>query len=64
VSKTLHPAHDDITASIAADLRKFEALCIERGWLRHRADGQLETTVAGVEYLFEQLAKFDAQTRH
>jgi hypothetical protein len=44
---TLHPAHDDITASIPADMCKAEAWVIERGLMRHCADGRAELTEAG-----------------
>jgi hypothetical protein len=62
--KPTHPANDDITASIAADMEKADAQAIELGLLRRRADGRTETTEAGEEYLFEYIAEFDAQTRH
>ena len=58
----IHPAHDDITASIAADMRKAEAKAIELGMMRRRADGETELTEAGEDWLFEYLAK--VETRH
>jgi hypothetical protein len=39
--------HADMTASIAADMRKGEALAIERGLVRRCADGRVEVTEAG-----------------
>jgi hypothetical protein len=58
----IHPAHDDITASIAADMQKAEAKAIGLGLMRRRADGAVELTEAGEDWLFAYLAK--VETRH
>ena len=42
---------------IAVDIRKAQALCLERGWMRARADGRLEITEKGEEELFQYIAK-------
>jgi hypothetical protein len=57
-----HPAHGDIAASIAADMRKAEAHAIELGFMRRRADGRAELTEAGEDRLFGYIAK--EETRH
>jgi hypothetical protein len=49
----IHPAHDDISASIAADMQKAEARAIDLGLMRRRADGALVLTEAGERHLFE-----------
>jgi hypothetical protein len=58
----IHPAHDDISASIAADMQKAEARAVDLGLMRRRADGALELTEAGEDWLFEYVAK--VETRH
>jgi len=60
---TRHPPHDDITASIAADMREAEAWAIERGLMCRCADGRAELTEAGEDWLFEYLDE-KAETRH
>jgi len=45
-------------------MRKFEAECIERGWLRRRADGGIETTDTGEAELFQRIAELASQVRH
>jgi hypothetical protein len=60
--RTLHPAHDDITASIADDMRKAEAQAVERGLMRRSGDGSVELTEAGEDWLCEYVAK--VETRH
>ena len=53
-------ADDDI----AADIRKAQSQCFERGWMRRCADGRLEITEAGEDKLFRYIAELESQTRH
>jgi hypothetical protein len=50
-------ADESIARDIAADIRKVQALCLERGWMRVCADGRLEITEKGKEELFQYIAK-------
>jgi hypothetical protein len=40
-------ADEDIAREIAADIGKVQSHCLERGWMRARADGRLEITEMG-----------------
>ena len=64
MQKAPEAADDDTAREIAVDIRKAQALCLERGWMRARADGRLEMTKKGEEELFQYVAKLEAQTRH
>ena len=57
-------ADEDIAHEIAADIRKAEALCRERSWMRERADGRLEITETGEAELFQYISELESQTRH
>jgi hypothetical protein len=57
-------ADEDIAREIAADIRKAQALCLERGWMRARSDGRLELTEMGEDELFQYLAELQSQNRH
>jgi hypothetical protein len=57
-------AHESIAREIAADIHKAQARCLERGWMRARADGRLEITESGEKELFQFIAELEAQTRH
>ena len=57
-------ADEDVAREVAADIRKAQARCLERGWMHARADGRLEITEAGEDKLFRYIAELEAQTRH
>ena len=57
-------ADHDIVLEIAADIRKAQARCLERGWMRARADGRLEITETGENELFQYIAELESQTCH
>jgi hypothetical protein len=57
-------AAGDIAFEMAAVIRKLEALCLERGWMRAGADGRLKITETGEDELFEFIAELESQTRH
>jgi hypothetical protein len=42
---------------VAADVQRVRALCLERGWMRARADGRLEISEAGEKDLFQHIAE-------
>jgi hypothetical protein len=57
-------ADEDVAHEIAADIRKTQAHCLERGWMRECADGRLEITETGEDELFQYIAELESQTRH
>jgi hypothetical protein len=46
----------DVPDDIAADVQRVQALCLERGWMRARADGRLEISKTGENELFQHIA--------
>lgn len=70
LNRTLRPSgqiqHTPAAADddIAADIRKAQAHCLERGWMRVCADGRLEITETGADELFQYIAELESQTRH
>jgi hypothetical protein len=57
-------ADEAIARGITADIRKAQAHCLERGWMRARADGRLEITERGEDELFRFIAELGSQARH
>jgi hypothetical protein len=57
MQKAPEAADNDTAREIAVDIRKAQALCLERGWMRARADGRLEITEKGEKELFQYVAK-------